>query len=257
MKHCPYCHTDYARSETRCTSCQAPDYENRCTACSTIFSGGECPKCGLGASDELRPCSNCGKRTKGEYCEKCADKAAKVAAGEQQYIKNQEILANSKQKVSGGICLPGLHAWRGCTCTRCGKKKDDWEGCDWLGCTCKICGTVIDTNHSYYPMSINGDTERCVICGKTRSVKVELAKAEKNKALRTILLLIAFPPIGILMTWFVRKEWQREYKKNVTIASSIWLFVLIVLAVLFPPILSINFMALFLIAMWMLGDSVN
>ena len=47
MKHCPYCNTDYAREESKCTSCQATDYENRCVGCTTIFSSEHCPNCEL------------------------------------------------------------------------------------------------------------------------------------------------------------------------------------------------------------------
>jgi len=239
VKHCPYCHTDYARTETRCTSCQAPDYENRCVACSTIFSTGECPQCGLGVSDELRSCSNCGKRTKDEYCPDCADLAAKVALGEQEYKKNQEILASSKQIVSGKSCLLGfygLHTWRGCTCVRCGKKKEDGSGHDWFGCTCRICGDVRDSNHSFYPVGIGEDVERCSICGKTKNMNAEPCKAEhkkeQNKLLGTIIALILFPLAGILMIWFYQTIWSQKIKRNVSIIAGVWFILWLLLLIL-------------------------
>lgn len=242
MKHCPYCNTDYAREESKCPSCQAADYENRCVGCTTVFTSEHCPSCGLGVSETLLLCPKCGKRMKGSQCPDCleietkkSDEAARVALGEQEYTKNQAFLAKSKVTPTGS-CLPLLHSWRGCTCTRCGKKKDDGEH-DWLGCTCKICGEVHDSDHSFFPVSVGGNIERCVICGKTRDVKVEAAKTKRNRLFLTIALLIFFPPVGIILTWLFQKEWKPETKKKISIASSIWLIVAIIAIAIMSAVL--------------------
>lgn len=67
--------------------------------------------------------------------------------------------------------------WAGCTCTRCGKTRDerhDWDGCrcmrcgtlrdeehDWNGCVCRHCGKHRDEQHDW-----NGC--KCKRCGETR-----------------------------------------------------------------------------------------
>ena len=240
MKHCPYCNTDYERKESKCPSCQAVDYENRCVGCTTVFSTDTCPSCGLGVSETLLLCPKCGKRMKGSECPDCleieakkSDEAAKVALGEQEYKKNQALLAKSIVKPTG-TCLPLLHSWRGCICARCGMEKEDGKH-DWLGCTCKVCGKIRKTKHSYFPVSVGGDIERCVYCGKTRDTKVEAAKIQaealktkRKRLLLTIALLVFFPPAGIILTWLFQKEWKTETKKKISIASGIWFMVAII-----------------------------
>jgi len=95
-------------------------------------------------------------------------------------------------------CWLGFHTWNGCTCTTCGKvrneqhhldgctcttcgkaceEKHNWEGCTctlcgiarnkqhtWNGCTCLNCGTMRDEQHSWLK-----DCEECSTCGKQRA----------------------------------------------------------------------------------------
>lgn len=58
-------------------------------------------------------------------------------------------------------CLIGLHAWRGCRCAECGKKRD--EGHKWRGCKCGECGEVRDEGHDW-----GKDCSTCAKCGRTR-----------------------------------------------------------------------------------------
>ena len=231
MKHCPYCNIDYEKSETKCPSCQAVDYENRCVGCTTVFSSEHCPGCGLGVSETLVLCPKCGKRMKGSQCPDCleiekkeSDAAARVALGEQEYEKNQALLAKSIVRRTGP-CLPLLHSWKGCTCARCGQKNEEGEH-DWLGCTCKTCGEVRNFGHSFFPVSVGGNIERCTVCGKTRNVVARAmtmeAKPEKVRKIWTIVLLVIFPPAGILLTWVLMKSWSFNIKIGVSIAAAIW-----------------------------------
>lgn len=75
-------------------------------------------------------------------------------------------------------CWIGHHLWEGCTCSKCGKNRDeehDWskdcEKCsnchktrmnvhDWNGCRCKGCGAERNEGHDW-----TKDCERCSICG--------------------------------------------------------------------------------------------
>ena len=80
-------------------------------------------------------------------------------------------------------CLFG-HKWNGCTCSRCGEKRDEghnWDLCngrcricgkehpvehDWKGCKCQRCGKTRDEGHDWD--LCNG---RCRICGKEHPVE--------------------------------------------------------------------------------------
>ena len=61
------------------------------------------------------------------------------------------------------------HSWNGCTCTVCGEKRDDQH--DWVrnGCTerCSICGKT-RTDESLHEWVLDGCIERCSSCGKER-----------------------------------------------------------------------------------------
>ncbi len=79
-------------------------------------------------------------------------------------------------------CLFGLHTWSGCTCTACGRTRDqehDWsQDCEqcarcgamrtnahrWNRCVCTNCGQTRDKGHDW-----SKDCEKCNICGKTRA----------------------------------------------------------------------------------------
>jgi len=76
-------------------------------------------------------------------------------------------------------CKIGIHSWNGCTCTECGKIRDeqhDWKGCecskcgktrneqhDWKGCVCSKCAKTRDEQHDW-----SKNCEECSICGITR-----------------------------------------------------------------------------------------
>ncbi len=59
----------------------------------------------------------------------------------------------------GGLCSIFGHKWNGCTCSRCGEKKD--SGHSWNHCRCQICGKTRDEDHDW-------DNCRCLKCGKIR-----------------------------------------------------------------------------------------
>ena len=77
-------------------------------------------------------------------------------------------------------CILGFHSWDGCTCTKCGKKRDEahrlteckceicgkvlhkWDG----GCTCKVCGIVGNQKAHRWD---GGCT--CKVCGLVREKK--------------------------------------------------------------------------------------
>ncbi|MBR2852941.1 MAG: hypothetical protein IKE81_01335 [Clostridia bacterium] len=90
------------------------------------------------------------------------------------------------------------HLWnspRGCTCTRCGEKRDgvginhDWDGCkcrmcgkrrnthDWVGCRCRVCGQsrgpLEDGHHWVYEpgreITAKEHFVRCSVCGWTKT----------------------------------------------------------------------------------------
>ena len=177
-----------------------------------------------------------------------------MAFGDQEYKKNQALLAKSRV-TPDGTCLPFLHSWRGCICARCGKKKDDGEH-DWLGCTCKICGQMQNSGHSFYPVSIGGNTERCVICGKTRDMEVEASKRKIKTLLLSIALLVFLPPAGIIFTYFFQKDWKAETKKKVCIASGIWFIIAIVSHLVFDDIV-ISFMLIMMLVVVALYFGIN
>jgi hypothetical protein len=76
-------------------------------------------------------------------------------------------------------CMFGFHDWKGCTCAKCGKSRNeehDWgmdcEKCarcgairqnphNWNGCKCAQCGKGRDESHSW-------EGCKCTQCGKTR-----------------------------------------------------------------------------------------
>ncbi len=75
------------------------------------------------------------------------------------------------------LCGLGFHSWEFCTCTRCGRQKDEshnWQGCKcatcgkahhaWRGCKCSTCGKTRDLEHDWRFC-------KCSTCGKTRNVE--------------------------------------------------------------------------------------
>lgn len=61
------------------------------------------------------------------------------------------------------LCKFGLHAWRGCICTRCNRVRDEQH--DWRGCKCTRCSRVRDEQHEW-----NGCT--CAHCNRKRHTYV-------------------------------------------------------------------------------------
>ena len=79
------------------------------------------------------------------------------------------------------------HAWNGCVCTKCGKKRDEehtWDGCvctkcgkkrdeehTWDGCVCTKCRKKRDSGHNWQPYEPSDHTiaERCARCGEVRN----------------------------------------------------------------------------------------
>ena len=257
MKHCSYCNTDYERTINKCPSCQAVDYENRCVGCTTVFSSEHCPKCGLGVNEALMLCPKCGKRMDGSECYDCeeiearkaeaqarkADAEARVAFGEQEYERNKKMLKKSII-VPTGACLI-FHSWSGCVCTTCGKRNYDVP-CDWLGCTCKKCGAARNSNHSYYPTSVNGTIERCIICGKTREKKIKVVKPVdivKERSKLIIALLITLPPVGVLLMWILKNDWEQIKKRNISIGSGIWFLIAVIISIIVPGLLFLFILA--------------
>lgn len=61
-------------------------------------------------------------------------------------------------------CVLGMHEWKGCKCTNCGKTRD--EGHDWAtDCeNCARCGKSRADSHQW-----STDCEKCAKCGKTRA----------------------------------------------------------------------------------------
>ena len=80
------------------------------------------------------------------------------------------------------FCHLGIHEWKGCLCSKCGKSRDqehDWskdcERCaacpatrtdvhEWKGCICSKCGKTRDQEHDW-----SRDCEKCAVCCVTRS----------------------------------------------------------------------------------------
>ena len=217
MKACSYCNTAYGKADTKCPSCGAVQHVIICDNCNTTHQASFCPSCGFGANEKLAYCQKCGVKTRGAVCPDCAarekeDAAAAaalerekqlVAAGEQEYIRNQALLAKSGRVLSGVGCKISGHNWLGCKCRRCGESRDE--------------------EHTFYPLAVGGDVERCTICGKTRSIKKEEAKAKGKTTAWTIALLILFPPAGILMAWLVQKDWTQTQKIIASVGSGCWL----------------------------------
>lgn len=65
------------------------------------------------------------------------------------------------------------HKWDGCTCSVCGKTRD--QDHDWHGCTCARCGKVLEQAHTW-------DGCTCTSCGKTRNVLHQWAQVEDQCA---------------------------------------------------------------------------
>lgn len=63
-------------------------------------------------------------------------------------------------------CVLGFHQWDGCTCTICGKIRNEQhilnEDCE----KCSKCGSVIPNQHNW-----STDCQKCSKCGKTRDVE--------------------------------------------------------------------------------------
>lgn len=57
------------------------------------------------------------------------------------------------------LCTFGLHAWEGCRCTRCDKRRDTGHG--WEGCRCAKCAKVRDSEHAW-------EACKCSRCARTR-----------------------------------------------------------------------------------------
>jgi predicted amidophosphoribosyltransferase len=95
MKHCPYCKTDYEKSETKCPSCQAADYELRCAGCNTAHSMANCPNCKLGINESIILCPRCGKRVQSSFCVHC-----------KYFIKNETHDSTTSKNEIEGIFSP-------------------------------------------------------------------------------------------------------------------------------------------------------
>ena len=57
------------------------------------------------------------------------------------------------------LCRIFGHNWKGCTCKRCGRIRD--ENHDWQGCKCAICGWSRNEQHNWRGC-------KCTVCGRTR-----------------------------------------------------------------------------------------
>lgn len=86
-------------------------------------------------------------------------------------------------------CMIGSHQWYGCTCTTCGKTREeghDWskdcEKCtrcgairnmphNWEGCACVVCGRSRDYESMRDSDHVWGDGGRCKKCGKMLEYK--------------------------------------------------------------------------------------
>jgi len=63
-------------------------------------------------------------------------------------------------------CSIGLHTWNDCTCSACGKIRDEHHLLS-IDCEkCSKCGTVIENQHNW-----TKDCQKCSKCGKTREVE--------------------------------------------------------------------------------------
>jgi hypothetical protein len=138
MKHCSYCNTDYKKSETKCPSCSASDYEVRCDACNTLHNVAFCPNCGLGANEA------------------------------QSKPNLSEALGGI---VTGVKCKFGSHDWFGCKCKRCGQTRDENHSFEFVDGRCEqkcsICGKIKQLPHKW-----SGNT--CARCGASKGVTAVL-----------------------------------------------------------------------------------
>ncbi|MCL2634136.1 MAG: zinc ribbon domain-containing protein [Oscillospiraceae bacterium] len=97
---------------------------------------------------------------------------------------------------------------------------------------CSSCGSVsfdiiCDNCNSVHSSNF------CPNCGlATIEVKVKCEKAEKTKKkelIWTVGLLTLFPPVGILLTWVLMKEWNKVTKIVITSFAAAWFAVSIYL----------------------------
>ena len=95
---------------------------------------------------------------------------------------------------------------------------------------CDVCGTVHDggvcpkCKVAQAPQSTT--TTIVHVNQKDEDAKAAaLAKSERKKKGWTIALLIIFPPIGILLTWVLMKNWAKKTKIIVSVASAIWFII--------------------------------
>jgi uncharacterized protein (TIGR02145 family) len=61
-------------------------------------------------------------------------------------------------------CTVGLHTWDGCTCTACGKIRDEEHDLSHNCEKCSKCGKTFDDDQHNW----SDDCEKCTTCGKTR-----------------------------------------------------------------------------------------
>jgi len=71
-------------------------------------------------------------------------------------------------------CNIGVHKWKGCKCSSCGKMRNEQHL--WDGCVCIECGKNRDAYHSW-------KGHKCSRCGKTKTIQdaLELFNKEKYK----------------------------------------------------------------------------
>ena len=190
MKYCPYCQTDYAPTQNKCPSCQAPDYKNKCDNCGTVHESAFCTNCGLGIHETLRDCPKCGSKTKERVCPKCGHDIAATTS----------VKSAAAAVVSKASCKIIGHSWLGCKCTRCGETRDEehdfhptagkceqkCSACgkaeelphEWNGGKCKRCGASM------------GPIDRLLLPISTRFPFLHLEKKENLVALGAGLLLV-------------------------------------------------------------------
>jgi len=74
--------------------------------------------------------------------------------------------SNKKEYKTNLKCRLGVHSWKGCICSDCGKIRDEKH--DWSrsgqGCKCLKCGIIRNEGHDW-----SKDCEKCASCGMMRA----------------------------------------------------------------------------------------
>jgi uncharacterized membrane protein YvbJ len=75
----------------------------------------------------------------------------------------------------------------------------------------------------------------CGDCGHDSALsdkeKADIAKLTKKKLIWTLSLLGLLPPIGILLTWVLQKDWNQNVKIIASSVSAAWFIFVIVIVV--------------------------